>query len=423
MGEDIVQMSQKELTRVHVIRKVLDRSLTQREAGDKLNLSERQIRRLKTRVYAEGDQGLIHRSRGRPSQRKIADKLWRKILHLYRTVYHDFGPVFACEKLYKRDKIKISDESLRHKLIAEGLWVKHRKARKHRQWRERKHCRGEMVQLDGSHHAWFEARGANGVLMGYIDDASGNKSGQLYDHEGTLPALAGLEAYIRQNGVPLSVYVDKHTTYRATGKPTIEDELNNRFSLSQFERACAELGIKVIHAHSPQAKGRIERSFKTDQDRLVKELRLAGISTIKEANEFLKTYWPEHNKRFAVNPASEVDMHRPLPANIDLKKILCVKTERTVRNDFTILHEKKLYQILDNNCPRKVTVEDRIDGRMFISGGNRYLNFKPIAVKPVVKPEPKSGRIIIRPSIEHPWKRLLRVRNMAESRREALAAL
>ena len=423
MGEDIIRMSEKELTRVHIIRKVIDSSLKQKEAAEKLSLSERQIRRLKERVRIEGDKGLTHRLRGRASKRRIEDKQWQKILNLCRTVYRDFGPTFACEKLIERDKIKISDETLRKRLIVEGLWVKQRKARKHRKWRKRKACPGEMVQLDGSHHPWFEDRGDKCVLMGYIDDATGNKSGQFYKYEGTLPAFAGLKHYIKQDGIPLSVYVDRHSTYKGISKQTIEDELNDRFSLSQFERGCKELDIKVIHAHSPQAKGRIERSFKTDQDRLVKEMRLAGIKNIEEGNKFLKSYWPKHNKRFAVKPVKDVDMHRPLPADMNLDVKLCIKTIRTLRNDFTIVHHKQLYQIMNRSCPRKVLVEERINNKIVISGNGSYLKYKPITLKPVIEIKHKThktNKTTWRPTMEHPWKKLPSVRRISQSKQESL---
>lgn len=405
MGEDIIQMSQKELSRAHIIRKVLERSLTQKEAGEQLGLSERQIRRLTVNYRAEGEKGLVHGLRGKASRRRITSRAWEKILSLYRRIYHDFGPTFACEKLSERHKITISDETLRKKLIAEGLWQRKRASRKYRHWRERKHCRGEMLQMDGSHHSWFEDRGDKCALMGYIDDATSDKSGSFYTYEGTLPAFAGLKAYINEHGLPQSIYVDRHSTYKGKQKQTIDDELNNQFNLSQFERACGELGIRVIHAHSAPAKGRIERSFKTDQDRLVKELRLAGIKTIPEANMFLKSYWPKHNKRFAVPPAESADMHRPLPQGVDLDAILCIKTKRVVRNDFTIVYNKQLYQIMDKNPGRKVILEERIDGTKFIFGNNRYLKYKPIAVKPVIEREPKPIRETYRPPMDHPFKR------------------
>ncbi len=206
MGEDIVQMSQKELNRVHIIRKVLERSLTQKEAGEQLSLSERQIRRLTVHYRAEGEKGLVHGLRGKASKRRITSRAWEKILSLYRRIYRDFGPTFASEKLFERHKITISDETLRKKLIAEGLWQRKRASRKYRHWRERKHYRGEMLQMDGSHHPWLEGRAEECVLMGYIDDATSNKSGSFYKHEGTLPAFAGLLDYIKENGLPQSIY-------------------------------------------------------------------------------------------------------------------------------------------------------------------------------------------------------------------------
>ncbi|MDD3296422.1 MAG: hypothetical protein PHU64_03580, partial [Candidatus Omnitrophica bacterium] len=185
----------------------------------------------------------------------------------------------------------------------------------------------------------------------------------------------------------------------------VEEELNNKEFLSQFERAAKELGIKVIHANSPQAKGRVERSFKTDQDRLVKEMRLAKISTVAEANNFLRSYWPKHNKRFSVKPLEEADLHRPVPKDMDLDAILCRKTEHPLRNDFTIVHDKKLYQILDKQAGKKVTVEERISGALHITYNARRLKYKQIALRPVKeKPEPKP-RKITRPSLEHPWKK------------------
>lgn len=221
-----------------------------------------------------------------------------------------------------------------------------------------------------------------------------------------MPVFDSLKRYIKRNNIPHSIYLDKHSTYKSTKKPTIEDQLNNRKFLSQFERAAKELGIKIIHANSPQAKGRIERSFRTDQDRLVKEMRLRNISTIKEANKFLKSYWPKHNKRFAVKPLKEGNMHRPVPKGMDLDAILCIKTERSLRNDFTIAHNKKLYQILNKTVGKKVTVEERINGAMCVTCNGVRLKYKKIIVRPL-KEQPKSQlklKKIYRPSPEHPWR-------------------
>jgi hypothetical protein len=187
-----------------------------------------------------------------------------------------------------------------------------------------------MVQIDGSHHAWFEDRGDPCVLMGYSDDATGDVFGGFYDYEGTMPAMDSFKRYIQKRGLPLKVYLDKHSTYKSTAKATIEEQLEGVGPLSEFERALKELGVEVSHAHSPQAKGRIERLFRTFQDRVIKEMRLRGIKTIEEGNRFLEQYLPLYNKRFSVRPREKDDVHRPLPMGIDLNAILCIKTERTL---------------------------------------------------------------------------------------------
>jgi transposase-like protein len=280
-GEDMIMVRQGELKRLHVIQKVLEGIIKQVEAGEILSLSCRQIRRIVKRIKMEGDGGVIHRSRGKPSNRGISQKVKDRVIRLYRLEYKDFGPTLASEKLLERDRIEISDETLRRWLMEAGDWKKSRKRGRHRQWRERKHHFGEMVQMDGSHHAWFEGRGGDPcVLMSYIDDANGEVFARFYGYEGTVPAMDSFKRYIKKRGLPMKVYLDKHSTYKSSAKPTIEDELNDVGPLSEFERALKELGVEVSHAHSPQAKGRIERLFRTLQDRLVKEMRLRGIRTI-----------------------------------------------------------------------------------------------------------------------------------------------
>jgi len=320
-GEDMIMARQGELKRLHVIQKVLEKVVKQVEAAEILSLSARQIRRIVKRIRMEGERGIIHKSRGRPSSRRIPGKIRDKVIQLYQKQYKDFGPTLATEKLLERNGIGISDETLRKWLMEAGDWKKIRKPRRHRQWRERKpHC-GEMVQMDGSHHDWFEGRGPWCVLMGYIDDATGRVFGRFYDYEGTIPAMDSFKGYIQTYGLPMSVYLDKHTTYKSTGKPTIQDELNNTRPLSEFERALKELGVEVIHANSPQAKGRIERLFGTLQDRLVKEMRLRGIRTIEEANGFLEDYLPWYNQRYGVCPKEKGDLHRPVGRGVKLEEI------------------------------------------------------------------------------------------------------
>lgn len=407
-GKDIIMATQEELRRLHVIEKVLEKGLKQVEAAELLSLSWRQIGRMVKRVKKEGQRGIVHRSRGRPSNRKIADQLKEKVIQLYRKSYKGFGPTLACEKLLERDGVSISDETLRVWLLESGDWKRTRKRKKHRQWRERKKHPGELVQIDGSHHAWFEDRGEPCVLMGYIDDAKGNAFGRFYDHEGTMPAMDSFRRYVRKYGLPLKVYLDGLSTYKSTAKPTIQEQLEGVEPLSEFERALKELRVEVSHAHSPQAKGRIERLFRTFQDRLIKEMRLKGIRTIEEGNRFLAEYLSVYNKRFSVRPREKEDLHRPLPKGLDLNAILCIKTERTVRNDFTVAHNRKLYQIEKPTKAKKVIVQDRMDGSMRITHQGQPLRFREITERPArenKQPVTRRRRRTYIPPADHPWRR------------------
>jgi transposase len=408
-GKDIIMASQRELRRLHVVQRVLEGSLRQTEAAEMLSLSYRQVGRIVVRVREEGSQAVVHRSRGRPSNRRISKELKDRVLTLYGEYYEGFGPTLAQEKLSERDGITISDETLRLWLIEAGLWKKKRKARQHRQWRPRKDHYGEMIQVDGSHHAWFEDRGPACVFMGYIDDATGRVYGRFYEYEGTLPAMDSFRRYIRKYGIPISLYMDKHTTYRGTGEPTIEDELNGTEPMSEFGRALNELGVQLIHANTPQAKGRVERLFNTLQDRLVKEMRLRGISSIVEANKFLKEYLPIYNRRFATKAAQTGNLHRPLPTGLHLTRILCIKTERTLKNDFTIAHDRKLYQIEERVQTKKLIVEEYTDGSMAIWCRGQKVRFRQIAERPPRKPQqqPRPPRNkASTPAQNHPWRGL-----------------
>jgi hypothetical protein len=405
--EDMIMVGQRDLKRLHIIQKVLERVIDQSEAAELLSLSSRQIRRIVKRIRIEGEKGVVHRSRGKASNRRILGKTREKVIKLYRAQYCDFGPTLASEKLLERDGVQVNDETLRLWLLESGDWKKSRKKRRHRRWRERKHHLGEMVQMDGSHHDWFEGRGPWCVLMSYIDDATGKVFARFYDYEGTIPAMDSFKRYLGKQGLPMSLYLDRHTTYKSTAKPSIEDEFNNTMPLSEFERALKELGVRVIHANSPQAKGRVERLFRTLQDRLVKEMRLRGIRTIQEGNGFLKHYLALYNRRFCVLPVEGTDLHRPLPPGVNLDTILCIKTERMLRNDFTIAHNKKLYQIRDKTKAAKVEVQDRIDGSIKIFYQNQALRFDEITTRPVREEKPRvKGRRRKRyvPPADHPWK-------------------
>ena len=405
--EDIIMLSQQELVRLHIVHKIVNKELKHNEASKALSLSERQIRRVVSRVMIEGAQGIVHKSRGKPSNRRISLKLRNKVIECYRRRYSGFGPTFAAEKLFEREKIKIHHETLRKWLIESGDWKRARKSRAHRQWRERRKHFGEMVQLDGSHHDWFEQRGPKCVFMGYIDDATGNTCGRFYPYEGTFPAMDSFKRYIKKYGIPMSLYLDKHSTYKSTAKPSIDEMLSNTKPLSEFERAMKEFGVKVIHADSPQAKGRVERLFRTLQDRLVKEMRLENISTMEDANKFLARYLPKHNKKFAVKPAKQCDLHREIPQGTKLDRILCRKTQRVLRNDLTVKYNNKLYQIKDKLNARKIVIEEKINGTKIMTYKNKVLKFKEITSsankqqKPVHDDRKKGQKYI--PSAEHPW--------------------
>ena len=422
-GEDRIEMTLRELRRLKVVQAAVDHHVTQRSASTMLGLSERQVRRLIKRVREEKDRGIIHRGRGRPSNNRKTEKIKEKALSLYRKKYEGFGPTLASEKLLEMDGIGLSDETLRKWLLEAGLWKKRRKRSGHRQWRARKECFGQMVQMDGSHHDWLEGRGPQLVLMGYIDDATNTVFGRFYDYEGTLPALDSFKQYVRKCGLPISVYLDKHTTYKSTGRLTVEQELAGvKEPLSQFERALEELGVEVIHAGSPQAKGRIERLFGVLQDRLIKEMRLAGIRTKEEANAFLEHYLPIYNRRFSVLAANQTDAHVKLPRHIDIDRYLCIKTPRTVRNDNTIAHDGKLYQLVEDVSSKQVTVEERVDGSVRIrsAGVNvRYRQITERAKKAVPEAKTPKPRKLYVPPKDHPWRKDKASKSLPQWRNDA----
>jgi len=419
--EDRVIMSVKELRRVHVIRQTREQKLTQVEAATLLGLTPRHIRRLLARVEQAGDQGLAHRGRGKPSNRRISARVKTKALKLYENQYGDFGPTLAAEQLAKRHGITLSDETLRGWLLAKGTTHFQRRKRPHRAWRARRAHVGELIQLDGSHHDWFEGRGPRCVLMAYIDDASSRVYARFYAYEGTIPAMDSFTRYVRQYGVPLALYADKHTTYQSPVPPTVDEQLAGVNPTSQFGRALGELGVELIPAHSPQAKGRVERLFQTFQDRVIKEMRLADVSTREAANQFLEESLPIDNRRFTVQPVQAADLHRPRLTSRDLDRSLCIKTTRCLRKDFTIAHQGGLYQIHDTVRAPHVLVEERIDGTMRITHQGRALDFHAITSRPMKAAEAKTvhrPRRPVTPRPDHPWRKRLR----PERTRHAAAA-
>lgn len=421
--KDMITMSREEARRLHIIHQALSKKISQTEAASLIDLSDRQIRRMIKRIRKEGDAGICHRSRGTTSNHRIPKRIKEKTLKLFREQYKDFNLVHATEKLYEVHGITINDETLRLWLNEAEIPYKKRKVKKHRQRRERRAHFGELVQIDGSHHDWFEGRGPICVFMGYIDDATNTVHGRFYDYEGTMPAMDSMKRYIKRYGSPQSVYLDKHTTYKSWAEPTIEEQLNDQRPMSHFEKSLDELEIEVIHANSPQAKGRVERLFKTLQDRLVREMRLRGIRSVEEANAFLTTYLPKYNRKFKKQAASDADIHRTAPHSRELDRILSIKEERTVRNDFTIAHNGILYQIEQATRARKVTVEERLDGTLHITYNGQDLRFRKITKMPTM--DISEAPLLLQekqpwvPSVDHPWRKIFLTKRR---RREQLIA-
>jgi len=417
MRKDIITMSKREIKRLPIIHKVMDKKLTQVKAAEMLDLSDRHIRRIISKIKAGGDAAIVHGNRGKPSPFKYPKKLENQIMDIVEKRYYDFGPTFAAEKLLECEKIKVSKEKLRQLMINyDTQYPKRRKKDRVHQWRERKHCRGEMIQMDGSDHAWLEGRGPKIVLMGYIDDASSEVSGRFYEYEGTIPAMDSFKRYIAKYGIPFSFYVDKHSAYKTTRQPNLEEELKGEFAKTQFARALDELNVKIIYAQTPQAKGRIERAFETLQDRLTKELRLAGISTLEQANAFLVTYLPKYNARFGVKSFKRTNLHRPVRKSLKLNEIFCIKEFRTISNGFTFQWRARKFFIKNPSITMKkqrVCIMEYFDGSIKLKLKNKYLQFVEITGKDIkaINDSQKAAQKLIKKARvyrplpgNHPWK-------------------
>jgi transposase len=425
MREDIIAMTKRELERGQVVGRCLRKELRQAEAGELLGLSERHIRRLVKRVRASGVRGLKHGNRGRGSPRKMSLEMESRIGSIIGERYADFTPLHAAEKLWERHRIRVSREKVRQVMMARGLWKRRWRRKADHVWRERKPHAGEMVQMDGSHHDWLEKRGPRLVLMGYVDDATGRFYGRFYDHEGVWPAMDSLRRYIGLYGLPQAVYLDKHSTYKTTRKPDTEELLKDEQARTQFERALDELGIKVIHAHSPQAKGRIERAFGTLQGRLVKEMRLAGASSLEEANRFLERYLGTYNRRFMRAPRQPQDLHRPVARSLKLDDIFCLQGLRTVNNGYLVKWTSRTFLLTQPSWTlrrQKVVVREWFDGRISIRFKGKELEIKEVdAFRPkpparVVSPKFRRRPPKYIPPVTHPWKRGPVVLGLLENR-------
>lgn len=419
MHPDRYHMSPQELHRLPVLRAVLTKQMTQIEAATGLGLSTRQVRRLQQRVARDGPGGLAHRARGRRSNARTPVARRAEVLALIRTHYPDFGPTLVSEHLAQHHQRSFSAETVRQWMRAAGLWAGRRRPRPHRQWRERRACAGQLVQMDGSHHAWLEDRGPRLVLMGYVDDATGRVYARFYPSEDLAAVFDSFGRYCRRYGMPQAVYLDKHTLYRSPKIPTLAEQLAGTVPQSQFERALAALGVQVIHADSPQAKGRVERLFRTLQDRLVKTLRLARVTTLADANRVLRLFLMAYNRRFTRAARQPGDCHRPVPHGLRLAHILCVHQPRVVANDDTIqIHGQRLQlQPRDRQAVahRRVTVALRAPGRLQVLTGSTNIPYRRLpAARPrpsPVRPRPPTGRRrYAPPPATHPWRRSARTK-------------
>jgi len=416
-------MTQRDIDRVKVLHQTIQKRLTQQKAGELLGLSREWVNQLCQRIKKKGDHAVIHGLRGRPSNHQLPTGLADKAISRIKEKYADFRPTFAAEKLLEIDKIRLSAETVRQLMIGADLWANKKRRAAHREWRERRDCPGEMVQMDGSDHAWFEGRGNKCILLASIDDATSQIFLRFTEHEDTRNLMQFSRAYLKKFGRPRSFYVDKDSIYVTSRQPNLEEELQGRkYALTQFTRAMeVDLGVKVINANSPQAKGRVERLFETLQDRLVKELRLAGISTIPAANHFLdQTYLAKHNKKFNVLPKNHANAHRPVgKTRAELDAILCFQEERVIGHDYTVHWKSRLFQIESHQpyflLPRtKVLVEERLNGEIRINYKGGYLKMHEIDPRQIRKPlvavtkplpiRSVSDRKPIKPAANHPWR-------------------
>ena len=346
MSDTRIPMGEKDIRRAQVMGMVVEGKRSIAEAAEVMGVSYRQAKRILRRYREEGGPGLVHRNVGRPSGRRIDEALRRAVLRAYEESYSDFGPTLATEKLAERDGLVVDHETLRRWLIAEGIWKARRQRRRYRSRRDRRQRFGELVQFDGSHHDWFEGRRAKCCLMNMVDDATGTTLSFLDEQETTEGALRLLWAWIERYGVPVAVYCDRKNAFVLDREPTVNEQLQGIIPKSTFELACEKLGIEVIVARSPQAKGRVERNHGVYQDRFVKELRLAGIDEMEEANAFLReSYLDSLNAKFAKSPIDPVDAHVQLLPGQRLENILCFEERRVVAEDYVVQFERRLLQI------------------------------------------------------------------------------
>ena len=416
MSNKLICMTEKELFKYDIIKELIDGKINGTDASKQLGITVRHVKRLKIIVAKEGVEGLIHKGRGEDSNRKLDSNIVKKAEQYLKENYYDYGPTFATEKLDEKHDIKLGKETVRGIMTNLGLWQpKSRKqSKKWHVWRARKDNYGEMQQFDGSYHYWLEDRAEEMCLLLSVDDATGKITHAKFDiNESTIAVFKFWTEYFFKNGLPLSIYLDKFSTYKINHKNAVD----NKEMITQFQRAMNQVGVRPITAHSPEAKGRVERMFQTLQDRLVKEMRLSKINNIEQANEFLKEYIPKFNAKFAIVPNRRKNLHKAssIQAKEKLPQIFSVQEQRKVNNDYTIMYKTKYFQ-LDQEQPTTVykkdavIVEEHLDGSVKINLKNNYLKYtvlpnrpkKEIDIKlPAITKQKQSS---YKPPIDHPWR-------------------
>ncbi len=412
-------MSAKELRRGEVLSRVKRGDLTLAEAAELLAVSYRQAKRLNKRYRAGGAKALVHGNVGRASNR-ADDRRREQVLELVRANYagegHErFGPTLASEHLAADHGLAVPRETLRRWMLAAGLWSRRRKRQPHRTRRQRKAHFGELLQLDGSHHHWLEGRGPKACLMNFVDDATGFALCRFSEEETTWAAADLLQAWVHQHGVPKALYCDWKNVYQR--QPTSREALEGIEPETQFGRMCSKLGIRIIAASSPQAKGRVERHHGTHQDRLIKKMRLRGIVDYEAANRYLdEEYLAEHNERFACEPAAGADFHQALPRGTELRGVFCFEYERVVSNDRVVRFENRCLQLKPKRnqgvgAGARVTVQQWRDESLQVRFEGHEIEHEVIATpvpqpqaKPAAQRRPVAGR---KPAANHPWRRRL----------------
>jgi len=405
--QQVISMSLKEHDQITIFQQLKQKIITREQAAITLGLSLRQVYRKIKSFLQDGTRSLAHKSRGQRGNRRIKDNIAKQAPEIIRKRYSDFGPTLAAEMLEEKHGIKINTETLRLLMIREGIWQKKTRKIKSRRWRKRRSCYGALLQLDGSRHDWFEGRREWCTLLVFIDDATSKLVWlEFAESESLDGVMRATKHYLQAHGKPVCLYTDFGSVF------SVNTNNAERDKKTQYERALAELNIGISHAHSPQAKGRVERSNKTHQDRLIKLMRVANISTIEDANAYLQNvYIPKHNGLFAVDAESTIDMHQSIDS-YDLDSILCIKNERTLANDWTIAYKSRYLQLCSDQrtilFPKnKIIVHEHLDGSIKLFIRKIKLDFKELSARPQKQNCERKFKepTFTKPAPNHPWRK------------------